>query len=763
MKKIYIFFAVIFINTSLFSQTRTDSIHVVHYDINLSIIDFSGQTINGYTIIKAITRLDSISYLNIDLMNMQIDSMFINNLISNEYTYANNKIKIKLPENKTGDTIIFKIFYSGHPYTDVSMGGFYFVDKYAFNLGVGIHSIPHSLGSSWFPCIDEFTDKSTYTFHIRTPKEKMAVCGGLLIDSLYLTDSTRIWTWELNQAIPTYLASVAVSDYQVYRDTFQGINRIIPIEIYATPEKYQYISGSFSNLKNALRLFENKFGPYVWQRVGYVCIPFSGGAMEHSCNIAYPNFAVNGNIMYEFLLFHELSHSWFGNLITCSKPEEMWINEGFASFSEFIRLENLYSKFNYQKYKKSLTENVLLTAHKKDGDFYALNNVPLEATYGSTSYEKGAIVVNYLRNYMGDTLFFNGISSLLNNYAFSNVSSEILFSYLSQTSGMDLTGFYDAWINQPGFLHFSIDSIVAKGNNQYNVYIRQRLYHAQHFGNDNKIDLTFFSPTREIYTTNYKFSGEYGMANVTIPFKPDFGIIDYYEKMPDATIDSNLTLVSSGKTFCDNVDVSVNITSLQDSVFMQIENHLVSPDSVASANPKIYRFSNSHYWRVAYTTASNINGSLYFNYNIEMDSVLLSGCSKNDIILLYRPNSSEVWKIIPSTHRGTTAVGSLETVNILAGEYCLALGNDSDAMIKMPLNDIGINIFPNPTSDYVNITANEQGMNIQLFSIEGKKLISKTMTSSPTRLNLMNYPKGVYLLKIKQKKGPNSTVKIIKE
>ena len=128
--------------------------------------------------------------------------------------------------------------------------------------------------------MDEFTDKSTYSFHIRTQNGKMAVCNGLLTDSLTLADSTRVWSWQLDLPVPTYLVSMAVGNYMCYSDTYQGMERVIPIQIYAAPNIYPNIPGSFVHLKEVLHQFETHFGPYRWPRVGYVCVAMTGGAID---------------------------------------------------------------------------------------------------------------------------------------------------------------------------------------------------------------------------------------------------------------------------------------------------------------------------------------------------------------------------------------------------------------------------------------------------------------------------------------------------
>lgn len=767
MKK-FLFFVCSFCFLNTHAQLRSDSLHIHHYDINLSIIDFFAQRIGGFTDITAITRINHLPYANLDLAGLMVDSVLINNVKTSLYVHQDDIIRIQLPDNVIGDTFLLRIYYGGHPLTDSYWGGFYFTPDFAYNLGVGFQSVPHSFGRVWFPCIDLFTDKSLFRFHIRTSKEKMAVCSGVLTDSLYLADSTRLWTWELTDPIPVYLASVAVGDYQVYKDTFQGISRTIPIEIYTTPDFYANIPASFANLKQCIRIFEEKFGAFVWQRVGYVGVPFASGAMEHVCNIAYPMYVINGTNDNELLYAHELAHSWFGNLISCENAEEMWINEGFARYCEAIILENLYPNDDAftnaaSVYMQDLFHEVIQTCHVNDGDYYALTKVPQDVTYGNTSYDKGALIVHALRYYMGDSLFFSSLQSLFQDHAFTSISSENLMKALSSYAQLDLTDFYNAWIDQPGFLHFSIDSIFPLATpNQYSVYLRQRLHHATNYGMNNRMDISFISADGDIYTTDIVFSGANDHVNLNLPFEPVFAMLDYHEKLPDACISYNLHTSTEGKYVCGETKTTVQLTDIQDTTFFRIEHHLVAPDELKSSNPKIYRISDSHYWRVAYVPA-DCEGNLFFGYSYyNLDENLLQGCTKENIILLYRPDVAHDWQIIASEQKGTIAVGNLQTTSIKAGEYCLALGDDGDVSTPDYQNSYEIKLLPNPINDYTDVYfLGLPKVNIELWSAEGKCVYKQKNCTSPTRLYLDKYAKGAYFLFVKNKNEALKSFKIL--
>jgi len=326
---------------------------------------------------------------------------------------------------------------------------------------------------------------------------------------------------------------------------------------------------------------------------------------------------------------------------------------------------------------------VLRNAHKDDGNYLALNNIPQDVTYGTTAYDKGGIIAHTLRHYMGDTLFFAGLKALFNEYAFKNINSVQFFDFLSQTTGMDLTDFFEAFVNQPGFLHYSIDSVrFFPTPNHSKVYIRQKLHQATQFCNSNRLELTFFGNNSALHTQHVTFSGEYGVVEVSIPFEPVFGVVDFYEKIADAIIDYNLKISTTGSKNCTYANVVVNVSEVSNETFVRIEHNLVAPDPLKNDNPNIYRISNNHYWRIEYLPQGNFNGAFLFAYLAnnanDLDYSLLQGYTANDLLLLYRRDASEDWRMIPFQNIGNY----LRTSQFLPGEYTLAVGRYEVAISK---------------------------------------------------------------------------------
>lgn len=758
MKK-YLLSAFLFMNLLMaFAQYRSDSIHVAHYDIALY-IDPYAHTISGTTTLQAVPKMNNLSHINLDLRNMTIDSIMVEQALAN-YTYLGDQLSIAAGSYTLGDTLELAISYHGEPYGN-SWGGFTFINNYSFNIGVSMYEQPHCFGRVWFPCIDEFTDKSTYAFHIETYPYHKAICGGIYQGETEGEYGTKIWHWQLDQPIPTYLASVATGSYQLYADTFHGMNADIPITVYGPSSYISNAPATFVHLPEIAANFEHFFGPLRFPRIGYVLVNFTSGAMEHATNIALPQVAVNGTTAYESTIAHELSHSWFGNLITCEKAEEMWINEGFASYSEALTDEGVYSKAKYTETINNQHFDVLKNLYTRDHGYYALNNVPQAYTYGMHSYDKGSIVIHTLRHYIGDSLFFGGIQAMLDQYAFQNMNSEQVFDFLSNYSGIDLNGFYEGWINQPGFLHFSIDSIVAEGGNQYAVHLRQRLFHAEHYADDNRVNLSFFSIDGQRFDYHHaQFSGATGIVHLNIPFTPLFGVADYSNEICDAIIDYNHCFTfTSGKNFA-NANVTANVTALQDSTRMRVEYNLVHADPFKMQPDPSYRLNN-RYWRIEYT-GQQVQGNLKFNYNgnnNQPEHELLQGHTPDELALFYRRDCADDWHSIPFTRSGQMS-GTITTESLMPGEYTFGVPGSDVGIKGMEKSDILI--YPNPTQDRLSISTEQDIDSIVIYDFSGREVMRQNLNNKNSNLNIKSLSSGTYLVQIFNKGKLLKSEKLIK-
>ena len=709
MKKIIPVFLMLFfpIFSTLYAQVNNgigDTLHAVHYNIHTTEINTGTQTIRGFTEIFLVPKVDSLATIPLDFMYLTADSVFVNG-VSKSFTFQNNILRIFPGTVFTPqDTIKATVYYHGQPFHE-SWGGFHFSGDYAFNLGVGFQSIPHNLGKAWFPCVDNFTDRATYDVYTTVANSQKAVSGGLLIDTIPVTDSTTTWHWRMQHDIPTYLISVATGDYVRYSDTYYGIEDTIPIYIYTRPSEQNNVAGSFIHLKDILGFYETRFGSYPFDRVGYIGTAI--GAMEHASNIAYPHFVINGTTSYEYLYAHELSHMWFGDEVTCASAEEMWLNEGWASFCEMYYKTGLYGEEVVKTEMRDRNQQVLERAHFTDNGYWALDSVPQQYTYGSTSYDKGAVVVNTLKNYLGDSLFFNAVTAWLQTYAWQSKSSADLRDFLTSYTGINMTPFFDAWVSTPGTPHFSIDSTTTVFNGtdyQTDIYLKQKYKGVDFLAGDNILEVTFVDNRLNMQTDTIHFSGLTGHSVKLTPFSPEAVLLDLNEKTNDATVDNYKIFSQTGSYKFPDTYFRIYIDSLTDSSLIQATHHYVAPDTLKNPVPGL-RLSGSRYWSIAGVFENRVSarGRFYYNHSQYLDEDLIR--SDNDsVVLLYRSSPDKDWEAIPQTREGIWSIGYIYTDELKSGEYTLAAWDlQTVGLRKSGKKKSDIRIFPNPAGKYLNI------------------------------------------------------------
>lgn len=750
---------------------RSDSMDVLHYHVNLNITSVTSSPISGFTDVSVVPKINGMTTLNLDLLKMTVDSIVLNNTLLT-YNYNDTLLKINLGNvYNIGDTLVVRVAYHGVPQGDPSgFGGFSFSSGYAYNLGVGFEADPHVYGRVWHPCFDNFVERATYSFAITTSSTHKAVCNGLLINSINNPDNTITWNWQLTQNIPSYLSCIAVAAYTTVHQNFSALNGNIPVELVAVPNDTTNMKNSFVNLENAFNAFEDKFGPYRWDKVGYVLVPFNGGAMEHATNIAYPRVAVSaGTTVYEAsLMSHELAHHWFGDLVTCKTAEDMWLNEGWASFSAFIFTESVYGYEGYKNVIRANQAKILQFAHIKEGGYRAVSGVPHEWTYGDHVYLKGAAIAHTIRGYMGDSLFFDAVKYYLNNNAFGDVDSDKMREDFETSSGLDLTDCFNDWVFNPGYAHFSVDSFNVDNNGSGNlvtVYVRQKLTGAPTLHNNVPLELTFMDENFNRYSSVITMSGQTANYTVNVPFAPSFVGLDLEAKISQAIVSQYKTIKTTGAHNMPDLKMSINITAISDSTFLRVEHNFTAPDNVASGSG--YTISPNRYYKIDGVFSAGFKGTATINYdgrsastsssNQFLDNLLFTtGLIEDSLVLLYRSSTAQSWTLYPYYTKlmgtPTDKFGTIRLDSIQKGEYALAMKSGFTG-IENKIANTTVKLIPNPAKDIVmvDLSGFPKSSNIiecNIFNAEGKWMRSYKISAKQNtfEMELSNLPDGIFYL-----------------
>ncbi len=712
----------------------SDTLDAISYTIHLHSFDFTNQEIEAQTDIELASKINNLDEIYLELMDLTVDEVYVDGALNTNFSHDGMILTIPLtnPIN-TGEIVNVSVSYHGEPFHE-GWGGFHWSGQYCFNLGVGFISIPHNLGKTWFPCIDDFHDRAFYTIYATVEEGKDAVCGGLLEEVINNGNGTLTYKWVMGQTIPTYLASVAVGDYARWTDTYNGMNEDVPIEIWVKPSDSNNVDGSFQNLNAILEIFEDKFGPYRFDRVGYVGTAIA--AMEHACNIAYPHSSINGGLGSESLLAHELAHMWFGDNVTCASAEEMWINEGWATFMDGIYQEFLYSRDQYLDFLRAKHKNVIQFCHTSSGDgsYFPLNQIPQNVTYGMAAYDWGAITVHTLRGYFGDEVFFDAMAGFNEEFKYNYAYSEDMRDFLTGHTGIDMTGWFDNWVLHSGTPHFSVDSFTVASigdDTDVTVYMKQKRHGPEFIGNSNRVELTFMDNNWEIHTDVIFFDGQTGSATFNVPIVPEAVYVDLNELMFDATTEYSRVIKETGLSNFGNCFFKLDVQNITDSIFIRVEHNWAPPDSLKNPVQGL-TLSPYRYWKIdgIFNEDFITTGVFMYNKGAFLDDGLIT--NENDsIVILYRSGPADDWQFLGFTQIGPWTIGNLYVENIQKGEYTVAVCDDTFVGIKK--NKTGkkaeLNIYPNPSNGKFNIDTNHSGT-LLFYDVNGKMVDSYKVDSN---------------------------------
>ena len=285
------------------SIARSDSFDISGYELTLDLTDYSGQTLAGHARI-GLTVLDGDAQdLWFDLVDLEVDSVHVDG-VNAAFEQTENALHVEGVWVEGGEHEV-EVWYAGSPYADPYWGGFYFTSDYIYNLGIGLTTIPPNFGKVWHPCFDNFVERATYAYHVKTAGGRTAHCQGTFIGETALGGDTIVRSFELTHPITTHQAAVAAAPYVDSNYVHTGEYGDIPVRLTGKAGDINQMVNKFVELPFAIDALEYWWGPYAWERVGYVLT--TDGALEIPTNIAYPVFMVGeGLVSNGGLLSHEL-------------------------------------------------------------------------------------------------------------------------------------------------------------------------------------------------------------------------------------------------------------------------------------------------------------------------------------------------------------------------------------------------------------------------------------------------------------------------
>jgi aminopeptidase N len=296
----------------------------------------------------------------------------------------------------------------------------------------------------WWPCKHDLNDKAdSVDVYVTTTDGNKVASNGLLVAELDALDGNIEFRWKHRYPIAHYLVAFAVTNYTVDHATIDMQDAQVSMETWSYPEDEFMMLLNAGDVHQQMPLFSTLFGtyPFAQEKYGHAQISWGGG-MEHQ------TMSFMGGFSYE-LAAHELAHQWFGDKVTCASWEDLWLNEGFASYLSGLCYDFLAPQY-WHPWKQAQIASII---SQPDGSVRVTDTLDIGRLFDSRlTYRKGAFVLHMLRWIMGDEAFFQGCRNYLNDpaLAFGSARTADLQLHLEEASGLDLSGFLADWFHGEG-------------------------------------------------------------------------------------------------------------------------------------------------------------------------------------------------------------------------------------------------------------------------------------------------------------------------
>lgn len=671
------------------------------------------------------------------------------------YDRSNVSLHIALPQTRFG----VKIHYGTNGYVEgYGWGGLHISRDMCYNLGVAFDEYPHNYGRAWFPCRDNFYDKANYFIRVHSPNRYQHQCSGVCLSATE-NDGIRTTEWELSNPAPTYLVSVALAPFHTIERPVNSLYGNYPLTLAFTSHDSTRVAEAYEILDDVVPMFERCLGPYRWDRIGYVAT--EKGSMEHINNIGLVSvcMADKEQMACQMTICHELAHAWFGNLITCASQEDMWFNEGGASFCEELANEAAYGKESSVNYYQEMLSKVLRTAHMDDGGYRSLSGMDRHYTYGTTSYKQGAMMWHSLRGYLGDSLFYQTMRQFFaqSGLNFPSLSAEQIRDSLSAISNVDLTDFFNFHVFNPGFVDYSVDAFEVAGNNA-SITLRQLLRAAPSYSRGNRVPVTFFSQDRREETRLMEFDDSVATETFSLPFAPAYAVVDYYHALSDACTSDTVALATKGLKDLNNAyaKIYVNHATSGTDAWVHVGHHYVRPEGELPEG--MLRISD-RYWQVAGIVPwdGDVQGRFFYNQgtnNTAGAAFLDYGFydkrqTLDSMCLVYRPTAHDVWQVVSRTRTSSSsATKGYFTARLFPGQYALAVIDSNIVSIPEIEQPQSLSIRPNPAhSSQFGLywTSATQPLDITIFDATGKEVFRQANVTNATKIR-HHLTAGIYVV-----------------
>jgi len=435
---------------SLRGSLRTERAYdVLKYHLQVQ-IDPEERFISGFNTITFKAEKD-LPTMQIDLFeNMQIDSiMYGDKKLAYERKF--NAVFVEFEEAlKCKATDSIQVFYSGNPIVAKNApwdGGFIFKKDEEGNPWIAV-AVQGTGASLWYPNKDHQSDEPEEALiEIAVPNGLTNVSNGRLLGKTDLQNGYTRWSYKVNNPINNYDIVFNIANYVHFQDTYKDLD----LDYYVLPYNLEKAKKQFAEVKPMMECFYEKFGEYPFQEDGYKLVETPYLGMEHQSAVAYGNYYKMGylgrdlsgtgiGLKWDFIIIHESGHEWFGNSITSKDIADMWIHEGFTTYSEAVYVECRWGKEDALEYLKGLRKNIG-------------NQASIIGDYGVNSegsgdmYPKGANLLNTLRSiYNDDELWWKTLKDYTLTFRHKIIDTKMVEDFFNAPVKTNLQPIFDQYL-----------------------------------------------------------------------------------------------------------------------------------------------------------------------------------------------------------------------------------------------------------------------------------------------------------------------------
>ncbi|MCC8358958.1 M1 family metallopeptidase [Salinimicrobium sediminilitoris] len=394
---------------------------------------------------------DPLPVMQVDLFrNMDVDSILFRGR-KMKYDRRHDAVFIDLaPKVEKNEIDSIQFFYSGNPIVAKNApwdGGFVFEKDQQGNSWIAV-AVQGTGASLWYPNKDHQSDEPEEALiGIAVPNELMNVSNGRFLGKEVLDNGYTRWNWKVNNPINNYNIVLNIGNYVHFKDKFRHLD----LDYYVLPYNLEKAKKQFEEVKFMMNCFYGKFGAYPFEEDGFKLVETPYLGMEHQSAVAYGNeykLGYLGNdlsgtgigLKWDFIIIHETGHEWFGNSITAKDIADMWIHEGFTSYSEAVYIECRWGKEEALEYLQGIRNNIGNT--KKIIGTYGVNSEG-----SGDMYYKGANLLNTIRSiYNDDELWWKTLKDYTKSNRHKIITTQTTEDFFNAAIDYDLQPVFDQYL-----------------------------------------------------------------------------------------------------------------------------------------------------------------------------------------------------------------------------------------------------------------------------------------------------------------------------